>query len=51
MPNVNKSIKCSIENCKHQEANYCKLDNICVGSDCDCKNKKETQCKSFELGI
>lgn len=46
---INKSIKCSITNCKHQQDNHCKLDIISVASDCDCKNCIQTQCKSFEL--
>ncbi len=51
MKNKNKCIKCSVENCKHNNENYCDLDEIKVDSTCDgcdCADKCETICDSFK---
>lgn len=50
MQKTNNSIKCKITNCKHQDVTeYCKLNSISVAGHCDCKDKKGTECQSFEL--
>lgn len=49
----NQKIKCDVSNCKYNDdTNYlCNLDEIdisCTCNKCQCKNKKETICNSFE---
>lgn len=52
MNDDNKSIKCDVENCKHNNStdNYCTLNEIKISSSCDgCHaQKKETICDSFK---
>lgn len=48
---INKSIKCTVENCQHHAntADYCSLDCITVGShEQSAKSDKCTDCLSFE---
>lgn len=50
---TNSSIKCSVENCKHNnsEKGSCTLEEIevdCTCDSCDCTETKETICKSFD---
>lgn len=51
MNGKNESIQCTINNCAHhaQDANYCSLDHILVGTHEANPTKKEcTDCESFE---
>lgn len=51
MEKKNKSIKCSVENCQHNDECYCDLDEIqvvCECDPCDCCDKCETVCDSFK---
>lgn len=47
---VNKSIKCDVENCEHHnEKGFCSLDSIKVSSDKKDPNKSEQiNCESFK---
>lgn len=49
MDNINNSIKCDVESCKHNCKNYCDLNQIKVSCNCDTKlaDKSETICDSF----
>lgn len=50
MNNINNNIKCSISNCRHfDKSNYCKLNTISIGGNCECTNCTGTECRSFEL--
>lgn len=48
--NVNKSIKCRVDSCKHHDSeNFCKLSDIVVGAEnCNCEKGCQTECMSFE---
>lgn len=51
MSKKNKSIKCSVESCMHNNDCYCKLDEIkvdCTCDGCDCSKKDSTICDSFK---
>ena len=51
MDDTNKSIKCDVERCKHNDSScgYCTLNEINISSSCaKCKNKEETICDSFK---
>lgn len=49
MPEINKSIKCSVKTCKHHDqAEYCKLDTISIGGEYSCTDCCETECRSFK---
>ena len=51
MDDTNKSIKCDVERCKHNDSScgYCTLNEIKISSSCaKCKNKEETICDSFK---
>ncbi len=51
MAEINKSIKCRVDSCRHHDRNrqYCTLSDIVVGSECHCsKQKCDTECASFE---
>lgn len=51
---INKSIKCTVQQCKHHccEKDFCSLDCITVGTHEMNPTKSEcTDCKSFELGV
>lgn len=47
---TNKSIKCRVGSCKHNDKEeFCTLNDIIVGKDCNCaKDCCETECLSFE---
>lgn len=50
---VNSSIKCNVESCKHNdsEKGSCTLNEIevdCTCDSCDCTETGETICKSFD---
>ena len=52
MKDANKSIKCDVENCKHNDCSnkYCTLNEVnitCLNKNNNA-NKKETICNSFE---
>ena len=52
--NVNKSIKCTVEQCKHHcgEKDYCSLDCVTIGThEMNPTESKCVDCKSFELGM
>ncbi len=47
---TNKSIKCRVDSCKHNSMDYCSLNDIVVGQQCNCaKDCCETECLSFEV--
>lgn len=50
MGNINKSIKCRVDSCKHHDTTeYCLLNSIIIGGQCsDCNHSKDTECRSFE---
>ncbi len=51
MNGKNESIQCTIDNCAHhaQNANYCSLDHILVGThEANPTEKECTDCESFE---
>ncbi len=50
MSEINKAIRCNVESCRfHDRSQYCTLEGIKVGSECDCsKEKCDTECASFE---
>ena len=51
MNGKNESIQCTINNCAHhaQDANYCSLDHILVGThEANPTEKQCTDCESFE---
>lgn len=51
MNGKNESIHCTINNCAHhaQDANYCSLDHILVGThEANPTDKQCTDCESFE---
>lgn len=50
MSEINQSIKCRVDSCKHHDrSQYCTLSDITVGSECNCsKEKCDTECASFE---
>lgn len=48
---INKSIKCTVESCKHHAntADYCSLDCITVGEhECNPQTEQCTDCLSFK---
>lgn len=52
--NINKSIKCTVQQCKYhcEDKDYCSLDCITVGThEANPTESKCTDCKSFELGL
>ncbi len=51
MSNVNQSIKCTVQQCRHHanSQNYCTLSGITVGThEANPTEKKCTDCESFE---
>ncbi|MCD8215819.1 MAG: DUF1540 domain-containing protein [Clostridiales bacterium] len=51
MSEINKAIRCNVDSCRFHDHSrqYCTLDGIKVGSECDCsKEKCDTECASFE---
>lgn len=49
--NKQTKVKCNVSNCKHNECDCCnleKLDISCTCPGCDCTDKEETICKSFQ---
>lgn len=47
---INRSIKCRVNSCKHHDSSeFCKLNDIVVGAEKRaCCDACETQCESFE---
>ena len=49
----NKSIKCDVDSCKHnnKDTSCCELDSVSIGCTCnndECERVEETVCQSFE---
>lgn len=40
-------LKCTVQNCAHNQSFYCNLDRITVGKE-QAKNEQETCCESFQ---
>ncbi len=50
MENVNKSIQCTVEQCRHhcKSHDYCSLDTVQIGThECDPSMEQCTDCLSF----
>jgi len=49
MQPVNPSIKCNVDNCKHNNMKCCTLHDILVGNtSMEASTKAQTECVSFE---
>ncbi len=51
MENINRSIECSVEDCRHhcRECDYCSLDKIMIGSHMTLmQGERSTDCRSFD---